>query len=103
MPHTTYLDNEDHPYSVGVLKMAVRGLNRAAVARLGLRFTSHGAHIDWDAVTNERSWLWTSTKGFVQIARQLADIERERAVAATAIYLGLATPAGSEHDESARD
>jgi hypothetical protein len=71
-----HLHTDDYPVTLRVLAEVLRADRRAAqLAGIGYDPTEHGVWVDWEAL--ERSWLSSTERAAVVVARGVAAAERQ--------------------------
>jgi len=73
-----HLHLDDYPDTLQLLAELVNGRSAEEWRCVGYESTEHGAWVDWDALAD--SWLSSTEKAIVYIARGCATLERAPAV-----------------------
>jgi hypothetical protein len=77
-PTAVHLHGDDCPQALRVLAavlLARPGVDPVALEAIGFRRSEHGARVDWDRL--ERSWLSSTERAAVIVARGIAAAERQ--------------------------
>lgn len=74
MSERTHLHRDDHPATLALLETLRNDRPAADWALIGYEPTDAGAWVDWDALAG--SWLSSTEKAVVHVARGCATLER---------------------------